>query len=63
VPAAYLSPLGFVAPPENAPALYRVSVSNLGNRRWPSYAPCVEGTPENRGRRDRTFRERTSPSA
>jgi hypothetical protein len=28
--------------------IHHVSVSNLGNRKWPSYARCVEGAPENR---------------
>jgi hypothetical protein len=45
---AHLQALGLVAPTEITPTIHCVTVSNLGNRKWPSYARCVEGAPENR---------------
>lgn len=45
---AHLKALGLVAPPERSPKVRSVTISNLGNRKWPSYARCVEGAPENR---------------
>ncbi|HTR35032.1 MAG TPA: DNA-primase RepB domain-containing protein [Bryobacteraceae bacterium] len=45
---AHLEALGLVAAPEEPRAGHVVSVTTLGNRKWPSYARCVEGAPENR---------------
>jgi len=45
-----LSALGLVAAPEvAAPALHRVSLAGLINRKWPSYQRCLEGAPPNHG--------------
>jgi len=45
-----LESMGLVAAREVAsPALHRVSLSVLKNRKWPSYERCIEGAPPNHG--------------
>lgn len=47
--AAHIKALGLVAPEaRRARVSRRVTVTNLDNRKWPSYQRCVEGAPENR---------------